>query len=298
MTIPRHDSSLDFKPKHKWFLGFDSDGTVFNSMEIKQKRIFLPLAVELFGLQAVAKEFHEIGESINLYSETRGINRFQAMARALNSLQRHPQVRAKGIRLPDFSALQDFVRSGRALTTASLADYNREKSDPFLAKVIAWSTRSDDQYAQITKEEGNPPYPQIRPVLERAAGNADLMIVSGTPRRALLQDWGDTNLLPFINFIGCQEMGSKTDQLRFAVNGNYEPHRTLMIGDAPGDLKAAQANHVMFYPIMPGQEAQSWARFLDEGFDRFLSERYAGDYERQLVDEFVSRLRMGHPKEA
>ena len=46
--------------------------------------------------------------------------------------------------------------------------------------------------------------------------------------------------------------------------------RILMIGDAPGDLKAARANGALFYPINPGAEDLSWKRFHDEAFDRFV----------------------------
>ena len=37
-----------------------------------------------------------------------------------------------------------------------------------------------------------------------------------------------------------------------------------MIGDAPGDMKAARANGALFFPINPGHEDESWERFYDE----------------------------------
>ena len=63
-----------------------------------------------------------------------------------------------------------------------------------------------------------------------------------------------------------------------------------MIGDSPGDLQAAQANDVLFYPINPGDEEASWKRFHDEALDRFFDGAYAGRYERQLIDEYDARL--------
>jgi hypothetical protein len=63
-----------------------------------------------------------------------------------------------------------------------------------------------------------------------------------------------------------------------------------MIGDAPGDLKAAQAQHCLFFPINPGDEAASWLRLLDEGIDRFLSGKFAGAYQQQLLEEFDRKL--------
>ena len=64
----------------------------------------------------------------------------------------------------------------------------------------------------------------------------------------------------------------------------------LMIGDAPGDHKAAKANGVLFYPILPGQEESSWERLHGEALDLFFAGTFAGDYEAQLFTEFDASL--------
>jgi len=280
-----------FEAKHPFFIGIDSDGTAFDSMEIKQRSVFLPVAVELWNLHAVQKPFYEIAEFINLYSVHRGVNRFQALAMALERLARRPEVLAERVVLPDYAALKTFVLSGRALSAASLADYNHALGSPFLAEVVEWSKRSDERYAQVTRDEGNPAYPLVREALARAAQNADIMIVSSSSHEALLQDWGDTHLLPFITLVAGQEMGSKAAQLNFALQGEARRERALMIGDALGDLDAARANSVMFYPIIPGREKQSWDLFFNEALHRFFQLTYAGDYEQRLVGDFMNVLR-------
>ena len=63
-----------------------------------------------------------------------------------------------------------------------------------------------------------------------------------------------------------------------------------MIGDAPGDYQAAVANKALFFPINPGAEEASWKRFFEEGIDRFLSGTFAGEYQKELLDEFDSYL--------
>jgi hypothetical protein len=63
-----------------------------------------------------------------------------------------------------------------------------------------------------------------------------------------------------------------------------------MVGDAPGDLKAAQANGALFYPVIPGEEEDSWRRFHEEAIKRFLAGTYAGDYERELLAAFDAAL--------
>ena len=64
----------------------------------------------------------------------------------------------------------------------------------------------------------------------------------------------------------------------------------LMIGDAPGDYRAARGNGALFYPINPGDEEASWKRLHDEALERFFAGSYAGDYETGLVHEFESHL--------
>jgi hypothetical protein len=63
-----------------------------------------------------------------------------------------------------------------------------------------------------------------------------------------------------------------------------------MIGDAPGDMAAAKANHALFYPIMPGDEANSWKLFVTEAADRFLAGTYRGAYEDGLIRKFEAKL--------
>ena len=66
-----------FKPTQEFFIGIDSDGCVFDSMEIKHKECFAPMFIKHFSLQAVSKYAREVWEFVNLYSKTRGCNRKQ-----------------------------------------------------------------------------------------------------------------------------------------------------------------------------------------------------------------------------
>jgi hypothetical protein len=85
-------------------------------------------------------------------------------------------------------------------------------------------------------------------------------------------------------------MGTKTEHIKFAASGKYPANKILMIGDAPGDFKAAKSNGALFYPINPGNEEESWERFFTEALERFYAGVYAGEYESQLVREFDACL--------
>ena len=55
-------------------------------------------------------------------------------------------------------------------------------------------------------------------------------------------------------------------------------------------MKAASSNGVLFYPINPGNEEESWERFYKEGMERFFSGTYKGVYENKLIKEFEKYL--------
>jgi hypothetical protein len=44
---------LALKPEKKFFIGIDSDGCAFDTMEIKQKECFCPNFIKFFGLQSM-----------------------------------------------------------------------------------------------------------------------------------------------------------------------------------------------------------------------------------------------------
>ena len=116
------------------------------------------------------------------------------------------------------------------------------------------------------------------------------MVVSQTPTEALEREWAEHHIAKMVRMIAGQEMGTKTEHLKFAAVGKYAPDKILMIGDAPGDYKAAKANNALFFPIVPGQEEKSWKQFHDEAIEKFFDGTFAGGYAEKLLEEFDSSL--------
>jgi hypothetical protein len=81
---------IDFKPRQAFFVGIDSDGCAFDAMELKHKECFIPTIVKVWGLQAVSKYARETCEFVNLYSKTRGLNRWIALTRVFDLLRIRP----------------------------------------------------------------------------------------------------------------------------------------------------------------------------------------------------------------
>ncbi len=277
----------DFKPAKDFFVGIDSDGCVFDSMEIKHKECFAPMFIKHFHLQAVSKYARECWEFVNLYSKSRGANRFPALSRALNLLRARPEVTARNVAVPDTRALDEWIARETKLGNATLAA-EVKNGNQALAQVKVWSDAVNACIEDIV--HGVPPFPLVRECLEKTRSRADVMVISQTPVPALEREWAEHGIEQLVEIIAGQEMGTKTEHLKYAAVGKYPPQKILMIGDAPGDFKAAKSNGALFYPIDPGSEERSWKCFHDEALDRFFAGTYAGEYEAKLIKEFDARL--------
>lgn len=277
----------EFKPAKEFFIGIDSDGCVFDSMEIKHKECFTPMFIKHFDLQAVSKYAREVWDFVNLYSKTRGANRFPALVRALNLLRDRPQVKARGVKVPDTKALDEWIARETKLGNATLAA-EVKRGNQGLAQVKQWSDAVNHAVEDIVK--GVPPFPLFCESLAKMGEKADTMVISQTPTDALEREWLEHDIKKGVRIIAGQEMGTKTEHLSYAAKGKYPADKILMIGDAPGDFKAAKSNGALFYPIVPGNEEVSWQRFHKEALNRFFSGTYAGAYEAGLVKEFDASL--------
>ena len=277
----------DFKPSKEFFIGIDSDGCIFDSMEIKHKECFTPMFIKNFHLQAVSKYAREVWEFVNLYSKDRGANRFPALVKAIDLLGARPQVKARGVKMPSLAALEEWMKRETKLGNATLhAEVARGNTG--LHEVKIWSDAVNKAVEDIV--HGVPPFPLVRETLVKLTQSADAMCISQTPTDALKREWAEHTIDPFVKIIAGQEMGTKTEHLKFAAAPKYAATKILMIGDAPGDFKAAKANNALFFPINPGREERSWERLHGEALDHFFKGTYAGSYEAELVKEFDACL--------
>jgi phosphoglycolate phosphatase-like HAD superfamily hydrolase len=278
----------DFTPQRPFFVGIDSDGCAFDSMEIKHKECFCPNTIKWWDLQSVSKYAREAAEFVNLYSKWRGCNRWPALTMVFDLLQERAEVKARGAKITEAKRVREFMASGKPLSDSGLKAYMAEHPDPELDKALGWSKAVNASIADMV--HGVPPFPYMRESLQALRGSADAVVVSATPTEALVREWEEHDIDKYVRVIAGQEMGSKKQHLALAAKGKYPDDHILMMGDAPGDLEAAKANGVLFFPINPGQEEKSWERFYTEGLARFTAGRFAGEYEAALIAEFETFL--------
>lgn len=277
-----------FVKKHDFLVGIDSDGCAFDSMEIKHKECFIPAFIKHMRLQAISKYAREACEFTNLYSKTRGANRFPAYLLALDLLEQRPEVQARNAKLPRLQGVRDWVQRETKLGTKTIIPEAEKTGDPDLQQAAAWSKAVDEAVADIVHDV--PPFPGVREALETMIQQADLIVCSATPNAALQKEWQEHDIDKYVQAICGQEVGSKKESLAQCKAFGYDPHKMLMIGDAPGDQAAAKATGVLYYPINPGHEEDSWARFNDEALGKFFAGTYAGAYEAKLIVEFEKYL--------
>ena len=277
------DDLVHFEPGHDVLVAIDSDGCVFDSMTIKQ-RIFHTGIIKFWGLEAAESEFRQVAEWVALFSPWRGLNRFELLLKIFQCLEQYfPNIGKKVDRRP----LGAFVESGVPLSAAELAKRIDQTGDPELKRALDWSRAVSKEIAAVRQM---PVFSEVLPSLEKIRLAADAIVVSQTDESALVHEWRNAELVRFVDVIAGAELGSKIESLSTAMKGRYAPERTLMVGDAPGDLETARATGSLFFPIVPGDEPASWIELRDEGLARLLNGTFAGIYQQELIKKFKTVL--------
>ncbi len=291
-TAARHPAAaqvlIDFVPTKAFFVGIDSDGCAFDAMDIKHQECFTPTTIKHWHLQAASTLARETAIFVNLGSTTRGQNRWIALARVFELLAQRPEVAARGVTVPAGDELNAFITSGYPLSDKGIEDYAAAHPGPEIERCIEWGKAVNAAIADMV--HGCPPFPGVREAFEAMQAEVDCMTVSATPMEALEREWHEHGLAPYMKVIAGQEMGTKAQHIEYAAKGKYADDHILLIGDAPGDRDSAAKTGVLYYPINPGHEAASWARFTSEALPQFLAGTYAGDYQAALIAEFEALL--------
>ena len=276
------------QPIHEFLIAIDSDGCAFDTMEIKHKECFIPNIIKYWNLQPVSKYARAAAEFVNLYSKWRGINRFPALTMAFDLLKEWPDVQKRHVDIPVAQPVRDWIERETKLGNPALRAEVEKTGDPVLTQALEWSEAVNATVADMVHDV--PPFPFVRESLEKISQWADVIVCSATPNEALVREWQEHDIAKYTRIIAGQEMGSKKEHIHLASSGKYASGKVLMIGDAPGDMKAARANDALFFPIKPGQEDESWEFFFKEAADKFKNGEYTKEYEAKLIDEFEALL--------
>lgn len=274
-----------FERKHDFLICVDSDGCAMDTMDIKHFRCFGPCMIEVWGLHAHEQELLARWNEINLYTMTRGINRFKGLAIALKEAEETYD----DVQIDDLETFLRWIETTKELSNRAIEEVLAQKESKSLRMALEWSERVNVAIKNLPEEE-NLPFEGAKAGLAAAHAAADVAIVSSANAGAVREEWTRHNLIEHTDIMLAQDAGTKAYCIGQLLQKGYEKSHVLMIGDAPGDQKAAEDNGVLYYPILVKKEKSSWERFLSEGLEKFLSETYSGKYQEERINEFQKNL--------
>ncbi|MCD8334392.1 MAG: HAD family hydrolase [Clostridiales bacterium] len=272
-----------FQKKKDFLICVDSDGCAMDTMDIKHIRCFGPCMVEEWGLQQWWEPILKRWNDINLYTMTRGINRFKGLALMLR------EVNDQYTKIDDLEALEDWAANSDELSNSAIAKAIEETGSPCLKKALSWS-KSVNEAINALPFEVKKPYEGVREGLAYANQKADVVIVSSANLGAVMEEWELYKLLDHVDLVLAQDTGSKAFCIQELLKKGYDPANVLMTGDAPGDYDAAKKNGVYYYPILVKHEKESWVEFRETAVDKLVGGEYGGAYQEEKVAAFLQNL--------
>lgn len=267
----------------------DSDGCAMDTMDYKHIEAFGPLAANEWRIKDRKTFLHDWND-INLHTRTRGINRFEALVTALEN------AKARGEEIEDFSLIKKWTKTSAKLSAVELKGMLENEALPAqeaaeLGAALRWSEAVNERIASLSHLAK--PFEGVFEALEKAVETMQVAIVSNTNTNALKDEWTAFKLMPFVSAVYGQEAGTKAASIKRLLEAGFKKEKVLMVGDAPGDLKSAQVNGVLFFPILFGKESESWKEFRETALVKVMSGKYAGEYQKAKNEEFFDNFERG-----
>ncbi|MGN1307861.1 MAG: HAD family hydrolase [Faecousia sp.] len=265
-----------------YLICIDSDGCAIDSMEIKHRRCFGPCIIDVWHLEEWKTPILERWNEINLYSMTRGINRFLGLEKML------AEIHTAYTEIDGLPQYRQWCQTTATFSNAAIEAELRASNHPIFQKVLDWSHRVNQKIEEISEEIR--PFTGVKQALETLHGYAYLAVVSSANPQAVQAEWSRFGFLSYMDYVMAQDAGTKADCIRKLMAQGYASDRILVLGDAPGDAQAAEENHILYYPILAGHEAEAWERLITEALPRLLSGAYSGAYQQALLAQFYENL--------
>lgn len=273
----------NFNKQKDFLICIDSDGCAIDTMDIKHIKCFGPCMVTEWNLEEWKEHILERWNEVNLYTLTRGINRFKGLAVALI------EINEKYITIEGLDEFVRWTEETKELSNESLEVEIEKTNNICLKKALEWS-KSVNKSIDLLSDDEKCPFEGVKEAIILAKKVADIAIVSSANEKAVLDEWNKHGLLENVDIVLTQNIGSKSYCINKLITKGYSRNNVLMVGDALGDLKAAEENEALYYPIMVRKEKESWSRFSKEALERFTSNSYYGEYQEKVIAEFKENL--------
>ena len=274
-----------FKKKKDFLICIDSDGCAMDTMDIKHIKCFGPCMINQWNLEKWKSPILKRWNEVNLYTLTRGINRFKGLALVLE------EINERYIPVEGLNEFIGWTHSTKELSNESLEGQIKiqKQNITCLKKALDWSRAVNASINELKYEE-KLPFDGVYIGIKEAKKFADVAIVSSANEPAVLEEWKKHGLLDNVDIVLTQNTGSKAYCISRLVEKGYDRNNVLMVGDAVGDLDSAKSNNILYYLILVKKENQSWSRFTNETLELFISNAYKGKYEEKVIKEFKENL--------
>ena len=274
----------EYQKKKDYLICVDSDGCAMDTMDIKHILCFGPCMVTEWGLEEWKDAILTRWNEINLYTMTRGINRFKGLALMLR------EIHETYTPIQDVDVLETWVENSKELSSGALQKAMETNDSVILKKALSWSQHVNTSINELPFEVKKP-FEGVKEGLAYAHQFADVAIVSSANLQAVLEEWELYRLLEHVDIVMSQNVGSKAYCIQELLKKGYDTEKVFMAGDALGDYEAAEKNHVFYYPILVRHEKESWSEFRDQAVDKLVDGTYGGDYQHQKIDAFMENLK-------
>ena len=274
---------INFKPQKKFLLCVDSDGCIIDGMTIKHLECFGPCLIEEWDFKDHNFEIIKYWNKINLYSMTRGINRFKGLLMALEFSSK------EGYSKIDSTDIRKWIENTKELSNISLKQKIQETNSDILKKALHWSENVNERVEKLSDEKKKA-FLGVKDCLKAASKYADIAVVSSANANAVEVEWSSNQLLNYVDVVMTQECGSKADCLKLMLSKGYANNKILMVGDAPGDIEAAKNCKVLYYPIIVDREVESWVNFKEDILDSFIHETYEKKFMIECESQYIQNL--------
>lgn len=272
-----------YEKVNEFLVCVDSDGCAMDTMEIKHRKCFAPEMIKTWNLQENEEYILNLWFDLNLYTQTRGINRFKGLAETFKI------IREKGIEIEDLDSLLNWVDTTNELSNRSLKNEIEKTDSKSLKMALEWSLNVNEAIENLPK--GDEPFENVKEGLEELSKKVDISVVSSANGEALNDEWSRNDLVKYLRALLGQEAGTKQHCIAELKKKGYDADKILMVGDAPGDLQAAKNNGVRFYPILVNKEGFSWERLVGETVPKLMNGEFDETYQNQLIEEFNDSLK-------
>ena len=282
-------SSLsEYKKSRDYLVCVDSDGCAMDTMNCKHIYCFGPCMVDEWDLGEWREEILVRWNEINLYQVTRGINRFKGLLMALF------EINEKYTRIPGIEAFSEWCRTTHALSMPALSEtistMEPGEGRDCLSKALSWS-RAVNESINTLADDVKIPFDGAKDGLAAAHALADVAVVSSANREAVVEEWEKFELLCHTDITLTQDVGSKAYCISEMLKLGYDKEKVLMVGDAIGDMDAAKANGVYYFPILIGREKESWDELAKVALAKLIDGTYGGEYQDRKIAEFMANFK-------